>query len=92
MIAAVEKSYSGGYPRHIADPDNSSIRILDYATFNSLSAEAMHDIFAKYHIVVKDYPYPPAGFDENGMDYLAHPSKPITIQGKSLYTSHRNIV
>lgn len=87
MIAAVEKSYSGGYPLHLADPDKSTIKILDYATFNSLSAEKMQGIFAKSHIVVTDYPHRPAKFDEEAMGYLANSSKPITIQGKFLYLS-----
>lgn len=83
VISAVEQSYSGGYPLHLADPDRSSIKILDFATFQNLSSEDLQAIFKKQHIVVHGYPCLPTEFNEKAMSYLAPSSKHITIHGKS---------
>lgn len=81
IIAGVQKSYYKGLPLHIAKPQESIIRIIDFATFKKLSPEETQMIFKTQHIVVTDYPYTPATFDESAMAFMVNPSKPITIHG-----------
>lgn len=81
VIAGVQKSYYKGLPLHIARPQESIIRIIDFATFKNLLPEEMQTIFKTQHIVVTDYPCTPATFDESAMAFMVNPSKPITIHG-----------
>lgn len=56
---------------------------MDYTTFMGLrrNPEEMQRIFKDHHIVVRNWPCPPTEFDEEAMEAITSPSKPITIHG-----------
>lgn len=81
VMTGIQKSYHEGLPLHIIKPQESILKIIDFATFDALSPEEIQTIFATQHIVVTNYPWTPAAFDEEAMDFMIHPWKPITIQG-----------
>lgn len=80
-MTAIEGCYEQGTPLHISNPQKSTFKILDYAEFCSLSAQALQEIFSEQNIVVTNYPCNKGDFDEVAMELIAAESKPITIHG-----------
>lgn len=80
-MTGVEKFYHNGLPLHLSKPEDSVFKILQFSTFNGLSALDLQTIFRTQNILVTGCPTEPTQFDEAAMEFIAGPPSPITIHG-----------
>lgn len=91
--ASIEALYIDGQPLHhlssaealYADPNDcqqSSVFVVDYASFMDLSTATLQEIFKSQHILVLNTPQKPQKFSLDSLLKLGPLNKVIQIQGK----------
>jgi hypothetical protein len=79
----VSNYHASGQPLHLADPNNSIIRIMTLHEFNAYTANELQDIFRRQHIVVTGFDRAEHEFDLPGLQALTEKmyDRVFTLQG-----------
>ena len=81
IAEAVQASYVNGLPLHLADPDNSVIKIIPEPEFIRTSDSEVQDILQEKHIVVSGILHQETTFKEALRDTAPLNSR-VDIQGQ----------
>lgn len=89
LMDRVEQDFSSpGNPLHIADPSRSMFRIMTLQEFDDMKDEQLQELHVSHHLLVHGYSEASYGFDAQGMETLATPTRVFTIQGELPCSEH----
>lgn len=77
----VEGSYVDGQPLHIADPDNSAIKVFTHRELQAMSPAVRQEWFRDRHIIEIDRPVNDVKFDKEGLERIGCITNVVSIQG-----------
>ncbi len=78
---AVEGSYIDGKPMHIAEPDNSTFKVLTHRELQTMSPALRQELFRNRHIIEIERPVDDVKFDKEGLERMGCITNVVSIQG-----------
>lgn len=81
----VEKCFIDGQPLHVADPDNSAVKVFTHRQLQAMSPAVRQEWFRIKHIIEIDRPMDDVKFNREGLERMGCLTDVVSIQGQHFY-------